>query len=381
MMSYMNWMRFKRVENFRKMGCAGGVHPQHTPFFGLPSTEMKRAHMNPISRRDFLKLGGLSLLGLAMAPFQQVPSLALNQQGRVIYEHITAYKQPSFSGDVVRQHWADSVFPILEVTVGDEEPAHNMVWYRIGNDEYVHSGGVQPVKTILNQPNWEIAEGGQLAEVSVPYTDAYWEIDIHHEVAYRFYYETTHWVVGLVYGRDGTPLYHILDDKWDLIYYVPARHLRLIPASEVSTLSPDVPAEEKLIEVDTANQVVIAYEYGRPVFITKAATGAEFSNGEFYTPFGRFYTNHKMPSRHMSAGNLAYNGFDLPGIPWVSYITERGVAFHGTYWHNDFGLPRSHGCINLTSQASKWIYRWTLPAVPADQRRIYEEVGTAVDVV
>ncbi len=335
---------------------------------------------NPISRREFLKLGGLSLLGLAMAPFEQATSLAANQQGRVIYEHITVYNRPSFSGEVVRQSWVDSVFPILEATIGDEEPAHNTVWYRI-QEGYVHSGGVQPVKTILNQPNWEIPDFGQLAEVTVPYTDAYWEVDVHHEVAYRFYYETTHWVLGLVYGKDGTPLYQILDDKWNLIYYVPARHLRLIPASEVSTLSPDVPPEEKRLEVDTANQVVIAYEYDRPVFITKAATGAEFSNGQFYTPAGRHYTNHKMPSRHMSAGNLAHNGFDLPGIPWVCYINERGVAFHGTYWHNDFGKPRSHGCINLTSQASKWVYRWTLPAVPADQRRLYEDVGTTVDVI
>ena len=335
---------------------------------------------NPFSRRDFLKVGGLGLLGLAMAPFKNPPSLASNQQGRVIYDHISVYDQPSFSAEIVKQLWVDTVVPVLAVTVGDEEPAHNMVWYRIA-EGFVHSGGVQPVKTILNQPNWEIPEGGQLGEVSVPYTDAYWEIDVHHEVAYRFYYETTHWIRELLYGRDGTPLYQIVDDKWDLIYYVPARHLRLIPPDEVSTISPDVPAEEKRIEVDTANQVVVAYEYDRPVFITKAATGAEFSNGQFYTPLGRHYTNHKMPSRHMAAGNLAYNGFDLPGIPWVSYITERGVAFHGTYWHNDFGLPRSHGCINLTSQASKWIYRWTLPAVPADQRRIYEEIGTTVDVI
>jgi len=50
----------------------------------------------------------------------------------------------------------------------------------------------------------------------------------------------------------------------------------------------------------------------------------------------------------MARGNLAANGYDLPGVPWNSYITEEGIAFHGTYWHNNFGKPRSHGCINLT---------------------------------
>ena len=106
-----------------------------------------------------------------------------------------------------------------------------------------------------------------------------------------------------------------------------------------------------------------------------------FSNGKFYTPPGRHKTFHKRPSRHMAAGNLAYNGYDLPGIPWVCYITERGIAFHGTYWHNDYGRPRSHGCINLTPQAAKWIYRWTLPVVPPNEQKMYNEFATRVDVI
>jgi lipoprotein-anchoring transpeptidase ErfK/SrfK len=73
-------------------------------------------------------------------------------------------------------------------------------------------------------------------------------------------------------------------------------------------------------------------------------------------------------------------GYDLPGVPWVSYFTEKGVSFHGTYWHNDFGLPRSHGCINLPSEASKWIYRWTLPTVPYADHKIIKPAGTRVEI-
>lgn len=335
----------------------------------------------PISRREFLKLGGLGVLGMALAPFDWQINLASNQQGRVIFDKITVFDRPSFNGITLRQHRADSIFPILEVTVGDDENAYNQVWYRIGEAEFVHSGGVQPVKTILNQPNFEIREDGQLAEITVPFTDSFWETGRHHEVAYRFYYETTHWVMGAFYGDDGTPLYRILDDKWGLIFYVPARHLRLIPDEELSTISPDVPPEEKRLELDANNQIVTAYEFENPVFISKVASGAEFSNGNFFTPAGRHYTKQKMPTRHMAAGNLAYNGYDLPGVPWVSYITENGVAFHGTFWHNDYGRPRSHGCINMTPQASKWIYRWTLPAVPANKRRLHDTTGTRVDVI
>jgi lipoprotein-anchoring transpeptidase ErfK/SrfK len=336
---------------------------------------------NPISRRDFLKLSSVSLAGLLIRPKFQNSNQLTNQQGRVIYDDIHTYDIPSFSGNITRQYWADTIIPITEVTIGDEEPAYNRVWYRISDVGYAHSGGIQPVKTVPQEPTAAIPEDGQLAEVSVPYTDARWKPDFNRNAVYRFYYETTHWVTGLIYDENSKPWYRILDDKWDLILYVLAQHLRLIPNQELQTISPNVPADSKRLEVRTSDQIVIAYEWDRPVFMARAATGAEFSNGRFYTPHGRHYTFHKRPSRHMAAGNLAHNGYDLPGVPWICYITEKGVAFHGTYWHNDYGRPRSHGCINLTPQAAKWIYRWTLPAVPAHEQRTYELYGgTKVDV-
>jgi lipoprotein-anchoring transpeptidase ErfK/SrfK len=82
----------------------------------------------------------------------------------------------------------------------------------------------------------------------------------------------------------------------------------------------------------------------------------------------------------MATGDIASSGFDLPGVPWVLYITEGGISFHGTYWHNDYGRPRSHGCINLTPQAAKWLFRWTTPSVPHDKELIYGYVGTKVEI-
>ena len=83
----------------------------------------------------------------------------------------------------------------------------------------------------------------------------------------------------------------------------------------------------------------------------------------------------------MAAGDLASSGFDLPGVPWVLYITEGGLSFHGTYWHNDFGRPRSHGCINISPQAAKWLYRWTTPVVKPGDVYAYEGKGTKVEIV
>ncbi len=334
-----------------------------------------------LSRRDFLKLSALGMAGAFLPPLGQAARLKDAVQGRVIYPWIKVYDVPSLDGKEVRIYWRDTVLPISAVTAGDESIAYNRVWYRIGEEGYAHSGGVQPVVTRLQQPVTDIPLVGALAEVSVPYTDVYWGPGKSFDVAYRFYYETTHWVTRLVQDVQGKPWYRIMDDKWDYIYFAPAEHMRLIPRVERTPLSPHVPVSAKRIEVRTEDQMVVAFEWDQPVFAARAATGAKFSNGNYFTPPGRHLTFHKRPSRHMATSNLAANGFDLPGVPWVCYITKNGVAFHGTYWHNDYGQPRSHGCINLTPKAAKWIFRWTLPFVPPERQRVYEDFGTAVDVI
>jgi hypothetical protein len=57
------------------------------------------------------------------------------------------------------------------------------------------------------------------------------------------------------------------------------------------------------------------------------------------------------------------------------------MSFHGTYWHNDFGQPRSHGCVNMTVQAAKWLFRWSNPVLPFGQTQSKNpESGTPVIV-
>jgi len=365
-------------------------------------------YSHDISRRSFLKLSALGVAGVFMPPYGKLPdephfervaqtwvigagsqweplaqtsSLDAAQQGRVLDPFIILYDRPSEDGKKIKNLWKDAVFPITGVTFQEDTPSHNKVWYRVGEDGYVHSGAVQPVKTALNEPNPAIPEGGILAEVTVPFTDAYWNPGKNQLVAYRFYYETTHWVVRLLYDDDGDPWYAVLDDKWDLIFYVPASHLRFIPDSELEPLSPALPSSLKRLEVRLAEQLLVAYEIDRPVFMARVATGAKFRDGDFSTKPGWYSTFHKRSSRHMAAGNLAANGYDLPGVPWISYFTESGISFHGTFWHNNFGRPRSHGCVNLAPQAAKWVYRWTIPVVPPEQKMVYEDMGTLVHVL
>jgi lipoprotein-anchoring transpeptidase ErfK/SrfK len=334
-----------------------------------------------LSRRQFLKLSSTAVMSLLLPGWAKAAELPAGQQARVAEEKIEIYDAPSFSARPLKTYWRDMVLPIAAVTLGDNQPEFNRVWYQIGDEGYAHSGPLQPVRTQLNQAVEAVPDQGALAEVTVPFTDAHWRADKNYPVAYRLYYTTTHWVIGLAHDQRGRPWYRLRDDKWKFHYFVPAAHLRLLPPEELAPISAELPAEAKRIEVLTGPQIVVAYEHDQPVFMGRTATGARFSNGDFSTPPGVHVTSHKRPFRHMAAGNLAYNGYDLPGVPWISYITESGISFHGTYWHNNFGRPRSHGCINLTPQDAKWIYRWTLPSVPVGEQEVIESTGTRVDVI
>lgn len=346
-------------------------------------------NMENISRRSFLKLSGTSLLALFGMPLlaktrpfpaesdQDAPTL-----GRVLNNNATMYDSPSLNGKFIRKHHFDLVLPITGITIGDEQPAYNRIWYEINGEGFVHSGSVQPVEVRRNTPAQSIPKGGQLAEVTVPFTDALWSIRQKSRAAYRMYYSTTHWVEAVAKSEDGQDWYKIYDDKWGYRYYVDATHLRLLADSDLAPLSPDIPPDEKRLEIRLKEQIIVAYEGSRPVFMARTATGAKFRDGDFRTRPGIFETSRKRASRHMAAGEPGIGtGFDLPGVPWVCYLTKSGVAIHGTYWHNDFGSPRSHGCINLPSAAARWIFRWTLPVVPPRRALLEEDYGTQVNIL
>jgi lipoprotein-anchoring transpeptidase ErfK/SrfK len=346
--------------------------------FGL--SNLNSTHSTRLRSGGIAKSDNANIL-LALSEFEDFRFSNPGVQGRVLSEYLFVYSEPATTSNIIKTYWRDSVIPITDVTISEDSTAYNPVWYRIGEEGYAHSGVIQPVATILQQPVDEIPAGGALAEVTVPFTDARWAAGKDKRVAYRYYYATTHWILGLEYDPDSNPWYHVMDDKWKFTFFVPAEHLRLIPEAEVTPISPEVPTILKRIMVHLPEQMLIAYEGDEPVFMARIASGAKFSDGNYTTPSGHHLTFHKRPSRHMAAGNLAYNGYDLPGVPWICYITESGIAFHGTYWHNDYGHPRSHGCINLSPQAAKWIYRWTIPIVPSREQRVYETYGTSVFVI
>jgi lipoprotein-anchoring transpeptidase ErfK/SrfK len=338
-----------------------------------------------LSRRDFLKLSGYSLMGIFLPnlPRHFLADEFADLQGRVTDRSLWTYDAPSTKAKQVKLYWRDLIVPITTTAVNEEENTPNRIWYQISENEYAYSGAIQPVRTILNAPQ-TISLKGALGEVSVPYTEARESAEPNAKVIHRLYYETVHWITASAISQtDGSAWYCLLEDKFHTNYYIPARHMRLIPDSELTPLSPNVPNEKKSIEVRLKDQLVLAYEDEKLVFAARASTGRTYHVGPrptYVTPIGNFITFHKRPTRHMAAGDITASGFDLPGVPWVLYITDSGISLHGTYWHNDFGRPRSHGCVNLTPAAAKWLYRWTIPYVEPGKEFAFGSVGTQVHI-
>jgi lipoprotein-anchoring transpeptidase ErfK/SrfK len=113
--------------------------------------------------------------------------------------------------------------------------------------------------------------------------------------------------------------------------------------------------ETRWIRVDLSEQVVVAYEGTRPIRAFVVSTGLARTP----TVTGEFRIKTKVKAQTMSGGAGAYY-YNLPNVKWVQYFHQE-YAFHGTYWHNDFGRPKSHGCINMTNSDAKWLFDWAGP--------------------
>jgi LysM repeat protein len=100
------------------------------------------------------------------------------------------------------------------------------------------------------------------------------------------------------------------------------------------------------IVVDLSDQRTYAFENGvlvRNVLVSTGLPGTPTVQGDY-----RIYT--KLASQTMTGP-----GYYLPGVPYVMYF-YRGYSFHGTYWHNNFGFPMSHGCVNMPTPEAEWLY-------------------------
>jgi lipoprotein-anchoring transpeptidase ErfK/SrfK len=315
--------------------------------------------------------------------FIQPQEARLDLWGRITYMGYPVRAEPGLNKEVVRWLHESTVLPLVEVVHAEGPNPNNDTWYRIA-DGYLYTAGVQvmrPYRTpqILSElPHTIDEEPGVWAEVIVPLTlprrepagtqvyDEFFGV----QMPVTLYYGSVHRVIGIEQDADGYVWYSVFDDKpKNRPFYVNARHMRYIPPEEFAPINPG--ARGKRIEVTLAAGRIDCYEGDTIVFSTLTSSGA----GGFPTPDGEHAVVFKQPSRHMytdpedpvSGGSIDEDFFNLPGVPFNTFLTTLGHAIHGTWWHGDYGRPRSHGCLNVTPEAARWIYRWVEPVAGYEQ--------------
>ncbi len=141
-----------------------------------------------------------------------------------------------------------------------------------------------------------------------------------------------------------------------------------VSLAQARTINADVLGDsdgEKHIEVDLTNQRVYAFEGDAKVFDFLVSTGKWGR-----TPTGEFRIWGKFRATKMSGGSKErHTYYYLPNVPYVMFFSNdeiaasRGYSFHGTYWHDNFGTPMSHGCINMKTEEAGMLYSWAGPDV------------------
>jgi hypothetical protein len=329
-----------------------------------------------VSRRDFLKLGGLAFGSLAFRPLNErlPPEDRASPVGiaRVTISEIGVYEEPSLKSERLGARKRDDLVDLFEEVVSPYGPELNPRWYRaVGG--YVHSAYLQRVDNAsLNIPLRYVPPGGRLGEISMPFVQSLRLTEEGWSPLYRLYYQSVHWITGVETGPDGQAWYRLTDELLRVDYHVPATQVRPINPEELAPISPEVPPGRKWVEVSLREQTITAYEDGEVVLHTQISSGlpsfGPTTGIPTETPKGEFFIDPKVPSKHMGDGRLTdeIGAYELPGVPWVCFFEfNTGVAFHGTYWHDNFGARMSRGCVNLRPEEAKWLYRWTNPVARA----------------
>ncbi len=360
-----------------------------------------------LSRRDFLKIAGVSLGALAFRPptsfnleylsapkrLPQFPASDLI--GRVLENGIRLRSQPNGDdtiGTVIAEMPADTLVEWGRQVVGTVTGLSNQRFVETPQG-YIYSSVLQPTRNIPNTPTSEMPAGqnGFWAEVTVPY------IDLAHDgvvaspwmqdhIAYNFpprlYYGQVVWI-DRVRTENGFVEYRWNEDvphgygygAYGEFFWGDGAGFKILTDADVAPINPDVDPNEKKIDANLDYQTLSCYEGTTEVYFCRISSGLgiDLSTGqpsdELATPVGNLLTHWKIMSLNMTAGTFQ-SGYSTPAVPWSTMISGDGVAIHGAFWHNAFGEKRSHGCINVTPEDAKWIFRWTTPSVSLTQSEV-----------
>ena len=233
-------------------------------------------------------------------------------------------------------------------------------------DGYIYAPYVQVVKNLPNNaveafPSFS-TEPGMWVEVTVPYVDftvdgkrlSPWLQVSNHP---RLYYSQVMWVDKIQKDASGQIQYRLREKygSYGDLFWAAAEAFKPITPDDITPIHPE--AKDKRVEVSVPYQTLSCFEGNEEVYFCRVSTGWGGA-----TPLGVIPSWRKMISTHMSGGTTGA-GYDTPGIGWTVLFSSDGAAIHSTFWHNDFGLARTHGCVNAMPEDARWIFRWTVPSV------------------
>jgi hypothetical protein len=295
----------------------------------------------------------------------------------------------------------DSVVRWLREVAGPP-PRFQLNWRWVETpDGYLFAPLVQPVLDVRNSPLPALPQTemgpGLWAEISVPFVD----LTLHNPPARspgvrarvqegkppRLYYSQVVWIDEIRAGEGGAARYRIREPygSYGDVFWAAAEAFRPLTEDEITPLSPQI--EDKRVLVDNIRQTLSCFEGGSEVYFCRVSTGLPFDPQgnpleRSSTPLGSRPIWRKLVSLHMSGGTTG-GGWDLPGVSWVSLFVGNGVAVHSTFWHNNFGMRMSRGCVNARPEDARFVFRWTQPEVPYVPGDVTVSMpgGTRVEVI
>lgn len=354
--------------------------------------------MSGIGRRDFLQISGLSLGALAFKTngnFRQGVFPEAERLGRVCVGKVDIKTEPDAEAPTVASLYEDAVVAWDHSVIGSHRYRINQTWAETPQG-FIYAPYLQPVKNLPNEAVLDLPESslgpGMWVEVTVPHVDiilanpparAPW---LKAADEPKLYYSQILWVDEVRRDESGQVWYRV-NERFGFgdIFWARAEAFRKIEADEMAPINPGV--GDKRVVVDVTEQTMSCFEGDREVYFCTVSTGAKFDAqgnpvDEWSTPVGGYQIWRKVVSLHMVGGTTG-GGYDLPGIGWTTLFVGNGVAIHSTFWHNDFGVPRSHGCVNAKPADAKWVFRWVEPVVPYDPGDVTVGMpgGTKIQVV
>ena len=351
------------------------------------------------SRRDFLKLTAASVVGLLWMPPWKDRAFSIlssgERLGRVVEPRVEIKARPRADSQTVSELSQDEVVIWLRDIVGSQTRGGNPVWAETP-DGYIHSSVLQPVQDLKNVPETELPESslgpGMWVELTAPWVDFILDNPparspwLENTENPRLYYSQILWVDQIKRDAQGTVWYR-LNERYGFgdRLWARAEAFRRITPEEIEPIRPE--RDDKRVVVRLRDQSLSCFEGKNEVYFTRVSNGVNFDPlgspiDRSSTPPGPHPIWRKLVSLHMVGGTTG-GGWDLPGIGWTTLFVGNGVAVHSTYWHNDFGTPRSRGCVNARPEDAKWVFRWVNPVVPYDPGDVTVTMpgGTMVEVV